>query len=68
MVLGFGFVYVFSFQTLIKDKYLSILQFVNRYCLKMAFKTHNTNSKFNKKLDIFANLTVDGAQNAFYEN
>ena len=37
------------------------------YCLKMALKTHN-NSKFTKKLEIFANSTVDGAQNPFYKN
>ena len=37
------------------------------HCLKMALKTHN-NSTFSKKLEIFANSTVDGTQNAFYEN
>ena len=62
-----GFVYAFLFQTLIKGKYLSILWSVTCYCLKMALKTHK-NSKFTKKLEMFANWTVDGAQNAFYEN
>ena len=59
-----GFVHVFSFQTLMKGKYLSILWFVTCYCLKMA---HN-NFKFTKKLDAFANSTVDDTQKAFYKN
>ena len=33
----------------------------------VALKTQN-NSKITMKLEIVANLTVDGAQNAFYEN
>ena len=62
-----GFVYAFLFQTFIKGKSLSILWFVTCYYFKMALKTNN-NSKFTKKLEIVANLTVDDAHNAFYEN
>ena len=62
-----GFLMPFLFQPLNKGKYLSILWFVNCYCLKIAPKTRN-NSKFTKELEIFENWTVDGAQYAFHEN
>ena len=62
-----GFFDASLFQPLNDDKYLSILKFVNCYCLKIASKTCN-NSKFNKEPEIFENWVVDGTQYVFHKN